>query len=144
LALHYLWASKTTITTFLTSVRDSLKPQGIFLLTIIDSERIPAEGILNHPYIRITPPKLKSDGIGTAKTYHFSFPGLVENVEEYVVPRDELIAHCASFSLALVDSFNVRDVIEQLWTLHPTKPPLVEHDWLVLDLFRAYAFRRAS
>jgi hypothetical protein len=214
LAAHYLWSSPAEADTFLTSVRTSLKVGGFFILTVVDSHAIPPSGILDHPYIRLTPPskpsrahpqtppvasengviqeqpmtgampaaaeaspptslaaggsmaggmtaqmgalsgegkeatkgpfgKVDLSALGAMGTrYRFSFPGLVDDVEEFVVPREDLVARCASHSLQIVHSFGVSDVFDELMAMHPTKPPLTDQDWRVLNLYRAYAFQK--
>lgn len=142
LALHYMWGTEAHANTFLTSVRDSLKAGGFFILTIVDADKIPAGGLLDHPYVRLTPPTSPPASGSLGASYRFSFPGLVNNVEEFVVPRADLIARCATFSLQFVDSFSIRDVLPRLMAMHPTKPPLSPDDWRVLDLYRAYAFQK--
>lgn len=140
LALHYIWDSATHIDTFLTSVRGSLQVGGYFIVTILDAEKIPAQGILNHSYIKLTPPQKQKDS--KYASYRFTFPGLVRDVEEYVIPKEDLLAQCATFSLQLVDTFNAREVLSRLKEMHPTKPTLSEDDWVVLDLYRCYAFQK--
>jgi mRNA (guanine-N7-)-methyltransferase len=145
LALHYLWGDANHVDTFLTSVRDSLKIGGFFILTLVDADKIPSKGILDHPYIKLTPPtpKLQENKLPTNRLqYRFTFPGLVRDVEEYVVPREDLLQRCAAFSLQLVETFSVREMLPRLMSMHPTKPPLTDHDWTVLDLYRSYAFQR--
>jgi SAM-dependent methyltransferase len=57
-ALHYMWGSDEARRTLLTTVRDSLKPRGHFLVTVVDAERIPEAGITDHPFLRLLPPRL--------------------------------------------------------------------------------------
>ena len=222
-ALHYMWGTTQSIHTFLTSVRDSLKSKGHFILTIVDSNILPSEGILQHPYICITPPKQSVvvaaaaaaaapttqsasplvptvtaavaavaskpaeasaaattatsaapsttaaatsaaapasaapsapvagdsgpiapgwDDLSKRWSYHFTFPGLVNNVEEYVVPVTELISKCREFSLELVQTFTVKDKLEEIRALHPARPDLTLADWTVLNLYRCYVFQK--
>lgn len=170
-ALHYMWQNDSTIHTILTSVRDSLKSKGHFIITIVDADRIPAQGIHTHPFITISPPinkqpiinapqdsnnlhyeKVGKEGesqlakdshlSGGRWSYRFTFPGLVENVEEYVIPAAELISNCRQFSLEVVATFTVRDKLSQLLSLPVSHPDLSAADWQVLDLYRCYVFQK--
>jgi hypothetical protein len=55
-AMHYFWGHPDHIETILTSVRDSLRAGGHFIATVVDSCQIPPNGIVDHPFLSISPP----------------------------------------------------------------------------------------
>jgi len=136
LSLHYLWPHADI---FLTSVKNSLKFGGLFLITIVDSDRIPKEGILGHPYLKVTPPVLRDDGY---QYYKFTFPGLIEGVEEAVIPQKELIDKCAELKLKFVTSFSAKEIWSDIekFSLNPLK--LNQFDFQAVDLYRCFVFSK--
>ena len=168
LALHYMWAD---INTFMTSVRDSLKRGGFFLITIMDSTKIPVTGIQNHKFIKISPLEkvVTREKVVTTKTtesqtkqnlnqtdlnhanganqpvemkYRFSFPGLVNNVEEYLITKERLIDKCMEFSLQMVDNVSAKEIWSKIKGYSQNPLHLTDIDWQAIDLYRAYVFRK--
>lgn len=135
LSLHYLWPS---FDVFLTSVKNSLKFGGLFLITIVDSDRIPKEGIMDHPYLKITPP-ITRDGY---QYYNFTFPGLIENVEEAVIPQKELISKCADLKLKFVTSFSAKEIWSDIEKFSLNLLTLDKFDWVAVDLYRCFVFSK--
>jgi hypothetical protein len=70
----------------------------------------------------------------------------VENVEEFVIPKGELLKECESHQLKYCQDFSIQEVWPKLQTYYPqkgsTKPHLSQDDWTVLNLFRAYVFQK--
>jgi SAM-dependent methyltransferase len=140
LALHYLVAEDFHLDNVLQTVRDSLRVGGHFLITIVDSARIPVDGITDHPFVRLSAvrpmqitlpplittdaksaddgktttadPETKSAWIRTA--YTFRFPGLVgpddDGLPEVVIPFDRLVERAAKFSLVWHTAIRLEDV----------------------------------
>lgn len=165
-ALHYFWGTNQSIHTIMTSIRDSLRSKGHFIATVVDASKIPTNGIPDHPFIHISPPTASASqtnpdtnqpsnasvDVKTAVTagemggrmcYRFSFAGLVKEVEEFVIPSEELIAKCREFSLQLVATFTVREQLEQIRALRTAQPDLSSPDWQAIDLYRCYVFQKA-
>lgn len=168
-ALHYLWSDEHAIATIMTTIRDSLRSKGHLIITIVDDIKLPlAQGITQHPFIRITWPNLKinppthpssetkivSDDSekkcemksekksDLGSWYEFTFAGLVTNVREYVIRRDDLIKICLQYSLQIVSTFTVREQYTELRKINSAQPNLTENDWQAIDLYRSYVFQK--
>jgi hypothetical protein len=78
------------------------------------------------------------------EAYAFSFTGLVTNVEEFLVPKHELIDSCQKHNLEYRLDYSVRDVWADVEKKYNRREKLVlnDMDWQVLDLYRAYIFQR--
>lgn len=160
LALHYLWGQSHHIHNFFTTVTSSLRPQGFLLLTVLDADKIPKEGMENHPYMWFSPTyeykhQQKEDGKEHNNTqqenetikhaYKFTYKGrITQAVEEFIVPKTELLSQCEAHSLKWIQDYNVDDVREAIYAFHVNKEiplQLSNDDWIALRLYRCYAFQ---
>lgn len=167
LALHYLWGANNHIENFFSTVTGSLAAHGFLLLTIIDADKLPKDGLTTHPYLWFSPVydvlvdevKLPPDNDCKLdikdtvssnlkikkQAYKFQYKGRIDNsVEEFVIPRSELLDQCTKHHLKWVQDFSVDNVWESIrhYHVHPDNPLQVsEQDWYALRLYRCYAFQ---
>ena len=161
LALHYLWAEQEHVDNFFHTVTSSLLPKGFFLLTILDAEQIPVNGLKDHPYMWFSPtyPYAKEEK-GEKKSemlegkeveheekraYTFTYKGrITEPVEEIIITKASLLRECSRHSLKWIQDYNVDDVKQAIFAFHtnPDVPLQISaDDWLALRMFRCYAFQ---
>jgi SAM-dependent methyltransferase len=149
LALHYLWGSTEGKQGLKHILNESLAPGGVFLLTIIDSDRFPAEGFqLSRPNLSYGSPFVLSSSSTTGNlwAYNFRFPGVVDSVREAVIAPHDLLEFCFQSQLVLIDKFHYSDKKNVLIQMDRTLQDLPETslDVKAISLYQSMAFQHVS
>ena len=160
LALHYMWGDIKHIENILSTIRESLKPNGLFICTVVDPTKI---SLAVHPLVKIqcisspivtTENKLenklenkkeeKTDDkeMYRKKSYYFTFPGLITKGEEFVIEQDFLVSKCLEFNLKLLDHFSCKQVWKHISPFCRSNLLITDHDWTIIDLYKCFIFQR--
>lgn len=144
LGMHYLWEREESTQSFLETVTKSLKPNGKFLITIVDSEQIPLMGVRDHPFIHLSSCYRLKDAQMTDYhrwAYRFTFPGLVTNLQEAVISLCELRTRLLERDTILIERFAFSDVADTIATMD-RHLRATESDVRVANLYQCCAFQK--
>jgi SAM-dependent methyltransferase len=130
MALHYF-----DLDIIFKSAAQILQPEGFFLVTTVDHQRLPEKDVTDHPLMSI----VYSDASKTK--YRFSFTGFIRDLEERVVPRTQLFEVASKYNFHVIEDFSIQKVLTLIEEQNRSVPTLTAQEWDFCNLYQAFVFQ---